>query len=162
MTVQPLPCDDVARVHLPHARRGPRARRRAAARLEDVDAALVLDARANVRPVDAVLAEQQLGHARDRRRPVDLEVRNPIRAQVPALQHEARVVHAVVVVQVAEERVRHVDGATPALEQPVVRAGAVVDHEDVAADVDEVARALPRERRRGRAGAEQGDFHGAL
>ena len=41
--------------------------------------------------------------------PYTCEVRNPIRAHVPALEHEAPVVHAMVVVQVAEERVADVD-----------------------------------------------------
>ena len=120
----------------------------------------MLDARADVRPVDAVLAEEQLGHARDRRRPVHLEVGNAVRAHVPALEHEPRVVHAVVVVQVAEERVADVDGAMAALEQPMVGARAVVHHDEVAADLEEIARALAAERRRGRAGSEQRDFHG--
>ena len=151
--------DDVAGVHFPHARRRAPARRRAAARLEDVDAALVLDARADVGAVDAVLAEELLGHARDRRRSVDLEIGNPIRAHVPALEHQPRVVHAVVVVQMAEERVGDVDGAMPALDEPVVGAGAVVHHDKVAADLEEVAGALPRQRRRRRAGAEQRDLH---
>ena len=61
----------------------------------------MLDARADVRTVDAVFAEQQLGHPRDRRRAVDLEIGNPVRAHVPPLEDQTRVVHAVVVVQVA-------------------------------------------------------------
>ena len=76
----------------------------------------MLEPGANVGPVHAVVAEQQLGHPRDRRRAVDLQIRNPAGALVPALEHEPAVVHAMVVVQVAEERVRHVDGAMAALD----------------------------------------------
>ena len=86
----------------------------------------MLDARPDVRPVHAVGPEQLFGHARDRRRAVDVEIRNPVGALVPPLEHEAAVVHAVVVVQVREERVRHVERAVPALDQPMVRAGAVI------------------------------------
>ena len=150
---------DVAGVDLPHAGGRPPAGRRAAARLEDVDAALVLDAGADVRSVDAVLAEQLLGHARDRRRPVDLQVGNPVRALVPALQHQPPVVHAVVVVQMAEEDVRDVDRPMPALEQPMMGAGAVIENDRLAADLDEVAGALPVERRRWRSRAEQRNAH---
>ena len=66
----------------------------------------MLDARADVGAVNAVVAEEQLGHPLDRRRPVHLEVGNLVGALVPSLQHQAAVVHAVVVVQVREERVR--------------------------------------------------------
>ena len=41
-----------------------------------------------------------------RRRPVDQQIGNLAGADVPALQHEARIVHAVIVVQVGEQRVR--------------------------------------------------------
>ena len=101
------------------------------------------------------------GHPRDRRRPVDVEIGNAIRALIPPLQHQPRVVEAVVVVQMAEERVRHLDGAPAGLEQPMVRAGTVIEHDHVAADVEQIAGALAGQRRRGRAGAEQGQFHGS-
>jgi hypothetical protein len=58
-------------------------------------------------------------------------------------------------VQVREERVRDVDGAAAAFDQPLVRAGAVIPDDHVAADFDQVAGALARQRRRRRAGAEQ-------
>ena len=65
-----------------------------------------------------------------------------------------------VVVVVAEERVRHLRGRDAELEQAVMRAEAVVEHEVVAADLDEVARAHPPHRRRRRAGAEEPEAHG--
>ena len=43
----------------------------------------------------------------------------------------------------------------------MVRAGAVVHHDDVAADLEQVAGALALERRRRRARAEERDFHRA-
>ncbi len=43
--------------------------------------------------------------------------------------------------------------------QPMMRARTVVHDEQVVADVDEVAGALPLERRRRRAGSEQRDLH---
>src|SRR5688500_7604504 len=107
--------DDIAGVDFAYARGRTPARRRSAARDEDIDAALVLDARPDVRAVDPVLAEELLGHAGDGRRPVDLEVRNPVRALVPSLQDQARVIQTVVVVQMAEEDVLDVDRAMPAL-----------------------------------------------
>ena len=71
-----------------------------------------------------------------------------------------RVVHEVVVVQVREERRAHVHGAAAALDQPVMGAGTVVENERFAANLDEVAGALALERRRRRAGSEQGYTHG--
>jgi hypothetical protein len=126
-------------------------------RLELILAALVLDAGADVRPVDAVDPEQLFGHPSDRRRAVDVEIGDAIGALIPALQHQAPVVHAVVVVEMREERMRDVDRATAGLQQPVMRTGSVVPHNHVAADLDEIARTLTVERRRRRAGAEQGD-----
>ena len=99
----------------------------------------MLDPRTDVGTVDAVGAEQLLGHARDRRRAVDLEIRNPIRALIPALEHEAPVIHAVVVVEMGEERVGDVDRAMPALDQPLMRAWPVVPDDEIVADFDEIA-----------------------
>ena len=112
---------------------------------------------ADVGAVDAVRAEQLFGHARDRRRAVDLEFRNAIRALVPSLQHQPPVVHAVVVVEVGEERVGHVDRAMAALDQALMRAGAVVPDDEIGANLDQVSGTLPRQRGRRRAGAEQRD-----
>ena len=44
-----------------------------------------------------------------------------------------------------------------ALDQPLMRAGTVVPDDQIAADLDEIARALAGQRRRRRAGAEQRD-----
>ena len=107
--------DHRAGVDLGDLRRRTPARQRAASRLELILAALVLDPRANVRTVDAVDAEQLLGHAGDRRRAVDLEIGDAIRALVPALQDQAPVVHAMVVVEMREERVGDVDRTMAAL-----------------------------------------------
>ena len=97
--------DDRAGVNLGDARRRPLARQLAAARLEHVEAAAVLDPRADVGTVDAVLAEELLGHARDGRRTIDAELGDPIGTLIPPLEHETAVVHAVVVVEMREERV---------------------------------------------------------
>src|SRR5262245_51932330 len=98
-----------------HARGRTPAGRLPTALLKHEDAALVFNTRADVGAVDPILAEEQFGHARNRRRPVDLEVRNSIRAHVPSLKDETRVVHAVVVVQVTEEGMVHINGSMPAL-----------------------------------------------
>ena len=135
--------DDRARVNLGDARRRPLARQLAAARLEHVEAAAMLDARADVGTVDAVRAEQLLGHARDRRRAVDLQIGNAIGALVPSLEHQPPVVHAVVVVEVGEERVRRVDRAMSALDQALMRARPVVPDDEIVADLDQIAGALP-------------------
>lgn len=152
--------NDISRSHLLHPRRGALARRFPAACLEYVDAALVLNASADVGPVHSVLTEEQLGHPGDRRGPVDLELRKFVRALVPALKYEAGVVHTMVVVQVREERVVHIDGAVPALDEPVVGAGPVVHDDDGFADFEEIPRTLPFERWRGRTGSEQRDLEG--
>lgn len=109
-------------MHLRDAWLRPLARQVPATCLEDVEAASVFGPCTDVRTVDAVVTEQQRRHAADRRRAVHLEIRNPIGAHVPALQDEARVVHAVVVVEMAEERMRHVAGPSRALEKPMMRA----------------------------------------
>ena len=138
-------------------RRRTPARQLAASRLELILAALVFDPRANVRAIDAVDAEQLFGHAGDRRRAVDIEIGDAIRALIPALQDQAPVVHAMVVVEMREERVRDVDRTMAALQQPVMRAGSVVPDDHVVADLDQIAGALTVQRRRWRAGAEQRD-----
>jgi hypothetical protein len=153
----PFPLDHASGVHLVHMRRGPLPRRRAATGRVLVDAALMLNASANVRTVDAVFAEQQLGHSLDRRRTIHVEIRNLVRALVPALQHQATVVHAMVVVQVREERVSHIDGAVPGLEQPMMRARSVVHDDEIVADFDEISGALSLERRGRGSGPEERD-----
>ena len=70
----PVALDDVAGVDLRDRGAGRLRGSLAAARLELIDAAPVLDARADVWPVDAVLAEQLFGHPRDRRRTIDVEI----------------------------------------------------------------------------------------
>ena len=157
MTFHPSPLDHRAGVDLGHLRRRTPARQRAASRLELILAALVLDPGANVRAIDAVGAEQLFGHAGDRRRAVDVEIGDAIGALVPALQDQAPVVHAVVVVEMREERVRDVNRTMAALQQPVMRAGPVVPDDHIVADLDEVAGALTIQRRRRGAGAEQRD-----
>jgi len=47
--------------------------------------------------------------------------------------------------EVREERVRDVDRAMAALDQPMVRAGAVIPDDQIVADLDQVSRALPLE-----------------
>src|SRR5262245_56095351 len=162
LNVRRLPHRDFPTVALNHVagmyflrlRRGAPAGRLPAALLEHENAALVFDARADIGSVDALLAEKQLGHPRNRRRPVDLEVGNSIRSHIPALEDEPRIVHAVVVVQVTDERVAHVNGPMPALDEAVVSAGAVIHHNEVVADFDEITRTLSLERRRGSSGSE--------
>ena len=105
----------------------------------------MLDSRADVRAEHAVFVEQQAGEPRDRRRTVDLEIRDPAGAHVPALEHQARIVHEVVVVEMREERARDVHGAASALDQPLVGAGTVIEDQRVARHLDEVARALTLE-----------------
>ena len=48
-------------------------------------------------------------------------------------------------------------GAMAALDQAVMRAGTVIPDDQIAADLDEIPRALSRQGRSGRAGAEQRD-----
>ena len=138
-------------MNLRDLRRRTPARQLAASRLELILAALVFDSCANVRAIDAVDAEQLFGHARDRRGAVDLEIGDAIRALIPALQDQPAVVHAVVVVEMREERVCDVDRTMAALQQPVMRTGSVVPDDHIVADLDEIARALTVQRRRWRA-----------
>src|SRR5262245_20757144 len=133
-----------------HARRGTPPGRFPTMLLEHEETALVFDARTDVGTVVPILAEEPFSHARYRRRPVNLKVGNSIRSHVPALEDEARVVHAVVVMQVADEGMAHVNGSMPALDEPVVSAWAVIHHDQVVADLDQITRALARKRRRGR------------
>ena len=82
---------------------------------------------------------------RDRRRAVDLEVGDAARAHVPALEHEARIIHEMVVVEMREERVRDVDRTASALHQPLMGPRTMIEDERLAADFDEVAGALTLE-----------------
>ncbi len=113
----------------------------------------MLDARVEVRRKRAVRAEQLLAHALDRRRTVYFQLGNAVGALVPARHEETHQIEAMVVVQMAEKHVRHIDRALAGFEQPVVRARTVVHDDDVGTDFDEVAgtRALQRRRRRARA-----------
>jgi hypothetical protein len=61
--------------------------------------------------------------------------------------------------QVAEEDVAHIDGAMAAFDQPMMRARAMVHDEEIAADLEEIAGTLARQRRRGRSGAKQRNPH---
>jgi hypothetical protein len=151
--------DRVAGMNLFHAGSRASTRRLPPARGEYVEAALVLESRMDIRSVDALFAEQQLAHARDWRRSVHRQLRHSTCALVPSLEHQAPVVHAMVVVKMAEERVGHIHRAPPAFEQPVMRARSMIHDDDVAADFEEIARALSLERRIGRPGSEQCDLH---
>jgi hypothetical protein len=84
VTFQPLPPMTDPCVDLRHPRRRAPARRRAATCLEHIEAASMLDARADIKAVDAVDAKQLIGHARDRRRSVDLQIGDAIGALVPS------------------------------------------------------------------------------
>jgi hypothetical protein len=144
----------IARMHFPHLGRGTLAGRLSTAFREDEDAAFVFDARADVRTINALLAKQLFGHARNRSWPIDFEIGNSICTYVPALQDETRVVHAVVVMQMADKSVAYIHGAMPALNEPMMCAWAMIHHNQIVADFDEVTRTLPRKRRRRRSGSE--------
>src|SRR5687767_14560365 len=59
--------------------------------------------------------------------------------------------------EMRKERVRHIDGAVAALDQTVMRARTVIPDDQIGADINQVARALSLERRRGCSSAEQSD-----
>ena len=99
----------------------------------------MLDSSADVRTVDAVDPEQLLGHARDRPRSVHVQLGNPARSLVPPLEHEATVVHAVVIVKMGKERVCYVDRSMSALDEAMMRTRPVVPDDEIAADFNQVA-----------------------
>jgi hypothetical protein len=115
--------------------------------------------RPHVVVIDAAGPEQALGHAPQRRRSEHAQVIHLAGADVPALQHQAAIVHAVVVVQMGEQRVRDLGRREAALDQPLMRAGPVIQHDRLVADLHQIARALPFRRRRRRAGPEQCQLH---
>src|SRR2546427_1079944 len=88
---------------------------------------------------------------------VDIEIGDSIRALIPTLQNQAPVIHAMVVVEMREERVRDIDRTMAALKQSVMRTGSVGPDDHIVADLDEIAGTLTIQRRRWRAGAEQRD-----
>ena len=61
--------------------------------------------------------------------------------------------HSVSVMQVAEESVGHVGRPLADLDQPLMGARPVIEEDEIVADLDHVARALPIDRRRRRAGS---------
>ena len=153
-----IPTHLVAGAELSDTRRRSATRRLPAARAEDIDTALMFDARSDIWSVDAVLAKQLVGHPRERRGAVHQEIGDLIRAHVPALKHEPWVLETVVVMQMAEEHMADVDRTTSTLHEALMRAGAVIQDDHIIADFEEVPGALSRERRRGSSGAEQSDF----
>ena len=93
--------------------------------------------------IKAAFTEQAVVHALQRWRPVDQQICNIARANIPALQHEAPIVHTVIIVQVGEQRVGNGGSLEPSLDEPLMGAGAVVQHDRLAADLDEIPRTLP-------------------
>lgn len=136
------PRDYGSRQREPHQVLAPDCAGLSSARFEYIDAALVLDARADVRPVNAVFSEEQIRHPLDRRRPVDVQVRDLVGPLVPPLEHEPIVIHAMVVVQMREEGVGDVDGAVTALEEPMMGAWPMVHDDDVITNLEEKTRTL--------------------
>jgi hypothetical protein len=134
-----------AGLYLPYLRRGTPAGWRTAARGKHVDTALMFDSRSDVRTVHSVFAEQLLRHAGERPRSVDLQIGNLVGPLVPALEHQSSVVHAMVVVEVREERVAHIYGTAARFQKPLVRTGSVIHDDDVAADFEQVPRSLTHE-----------------
>ena len=94
-------------------RLGPCALALSAARAEDVEARLVLRPRDEVETERAVVGDEALRDRAEAGRPVDLELGHVAGALVPSGQQQARIVADVVVVMVAEERVRDLRGAMP-------------------------------------------------
>ena len=92
-------------------------------------------------PRDGQLTQRQA----DQHAVEQLEVRNPPGTHVPTLEHEARIVHEVVVVEMGEERPRHVDRTASALHQPLMGPRTMIEDQRLAADFDEVAGALTLE-----------------
>jgi len=92
---------------------------------------------------DAILAEQLIGDLCQRRRPEHFEVRHFSCPHVPALQHHARILDAVIVVVVGEEHMSGVCRLIPSLEEAMVRAGTAVEDKAVTSDFDDIPRALP-------------------
>src|SRR5688500_11982515 len=95
-------------MHLRHLWRRSFTRQLPAARLEDVEAAAMFGARANVGTIDPVVAKELLGHPCKRRRAKNAEIGDAIGTLVPSLKDQPAEVHAVVVMEVREERVRDV------------------------------------------------------
>ena len=152
----------VAELQLGDARIGPLPWQHAAARFVDREAAAMARARNEVRLVDSVVAEQLLGHARERRGSINLELGNLACTLVPAREHEAGIVAAMVVVQVREEEMGDARGGNAELEQPVVCAEAVIQDDDVAADLHHVTGAHSPQRRRRCPSPKQPNSHAGL
>ena len=96
-------------------------------------------ARNKVGIVDAVNAEQLLRHTRERWRTIHLELGYTARALVPAREHQARIVAAMIVMQVREEEVRHPRRLNLELEQPMMSAETMIQEDNVVADLHHVA-----------------------
>ena len=150
---------DFAGRKLVNHRLRPGASALSAARAVDIEARLVLRARNEVESEHAVIGDETPGDRLHAGRAIHLELGHPPRTLVPARKQETRIVADVVVVMVAEERVRHLGGREAELQQSMVRAEPVIEHEVVGADLQQVAGAHPPRRRRGRAGAEEPESH---
>ena len=156
----PLGLHHVAACDLGHLGRGRPARLLAAAVPIDVQARVPLRPRLDVGPERAVGPDQPVDEAPDRLRAVHLELRHLRGAVVPAGQHQAREVQEVVVVQVREERVGDVHGASvPVWSRRWWLPGPWSSTMTSSPTRHHVAGAHALQRRCGIAGSEQRDLH---
>src|SRR5579864_1940833 len=101
-----------------------------------------------------------MGHPRERRWSEHFELRDLACTLIPSGKHEAGVIATVVIVQMAEKEMRDRGGADAELQQSVMRSEAVIEHDAIVANVDQVTRAHPLQRRCRRPGSEKMNFHG--
>src|SRR6185437_16215764 len=135
------------------------AREYPAASLIDTEAATIPGARDEVRPEHPLFREQQFVHSLQRGRAINLEFGDMARALVPSREYQARIVAAVIVVQMAEEQVRDACRRDAKLEQPMVRAKSMVENDDVLTDLDNVAGAHAPQGWRRRPGSQKTNSH---
>src|SRR5687768_16391230 len=119
-----------------------------APRPEHVDACLVLRPRYQIESERAIVGDEALRDQANPGRSIDLKLRHLARALVPSGQQEAWIVADVIVMMVAEEHVGDLRRADAELEEPMMRPESVIESDELAADLDQIAGAHAAQRRR--------------
>ena len=136
LSFQPSPSKSNPRLHFRDGGRRPGPRQGSAACQPDLLAAPVLGSGDQIGGKDAVAAEQFLRDPCNGRRSEHPDRRTTL---VPRRMHQARIVHHVVGMQVAEEQMRDFGRLAAGLHEPVEHPAAAVEQDAVGSGLDQVS-----------------------
>src|SRR4051812_40585501 len=101
----------------------------------DVQARVPIRARRQIGTENSLAPDQAVDQPLDWFWPEYLELRDPGGAGVPSCQDQTREIHEVIVVKMREEGMRHVGRALSGLEQTMMAARSMIEHDHVTPDL---------------------------